>query len=253
MEYTVNELSRLAGISKRTLHYYDEIGILKPRRAPGSDYRLYGGQEIDRLQQILFYRQFDFSLSQIRELLESGEEGFAAVLGEQLQVLLDKRSQLDRLIATAQQTMRTLKGEITMTDNEKFEGFKQKLIDENEASYGKEIRKKYGNATVDAANRRVQGSTQAEMQKMEALTQELNEALKTAVQAKEAPSSEAGQRVAALHKQWLCFYWPAYSAQAHINIVDMYLADERFKKYYEAIAPGAAVFLKEAVTFFCDS
>ncbi len=142
MEYTVQKLGQLAKVSTRTLRYYDEIGILKPARINSSGYRIYGQAEVDRLQQILFYRELGVSLDRIKEIITDPSFDKAKALAEHRAQLLDKRRQLDLLIANVEKTIALTEGRATMTDKEKFEGFKQRLIDENEKKYGKEIREK---------------------------------------------------------------------------------------------------------------
>lgn len=99
MEYTVQKLGQIAGISTRTLRYYDEIGLLKPARINSSGYRIYGQAEVDRLQQILFYRELSLSLENIKEILNAPSFDGAAALREHREKLLDKKQQLDQLIA----------------------------------------------------------------------------------------------------------------------------------------------------------
>ena len=132
MEYTVQKLGRMAGVSTRTLRYYDEIGILKPARINSSGYRIYGKAEVDRLQQILFYRELGVSLESIMDILSSKSFDYADALREHREKLLAKREQLDLLIANVDKTLAAAEGRIVMSDKEKFEGFKQKLIEENE-------------------------------------------------------------------------------------------------------------------------
>ena len=142
MEYTVQKLGKMAGVSTRTLRYYDEIGILKPARINTSGYRIYGQKEVDRLQQILFYRELGVSLESIREIVTAPSFDGAKALREHREKLLEKREQLDSLIANVDKTIALTEGRSKMNDKEKFEGFKQKLIDENEEKYGDEIREK---------------------------------------------------------------------------------------------------------------
>jgi DNA-binding transcriptional MerR regulator len=130
--------------STRTLRYYDEIGILKPARINSSGYRIYGQKEVDRLQQIMFYRELGVSLENIKDIVTSPSFDGAAALKEHHEKLLEKRNQLDLLIANVEKTIALTEGRINMSDKEKFEGFKKNMIDENEKKYGKEIREKYG-------------------------------------------------------------------------------------------------------------
>lgn len=137
-----------------------------------------------------------------------------------------------------------------MTDSEKFEGFKQKLVAENEAEYGAEARGKYGDTAVDASNAKLMGLSPEQYGEMQKLSARINAALAAAVRAGEAPDGPEGRRIAELHKQWLCFTWPKYTPKAHLGLAEMYVADERFTAYYDAETPGCAAFLRDAVAAF---
>jgi DNA-binding transcriptional MerR regulator len=250
MEYTINKLAKMAGISTRTLRWYDECGLLKPKRINSNGYRIYGQEEIDRLQQILFYRELGVELSEITKILNADAfDGLIALKGH-LAALQNKREQIDRLITIVEKSICAWKGEIDMSDQEKFEGFKQKRIDENEMQYGKESRAKYGDAKVNASNDKLKRMTKEEYAQLEQLTEELNNTLKAACEQHD-PTSEVAQKAADLHRQWLSYYWPAYTKEAHIGITQMYVADERFTAYYEKIAPGSAALLRDAVAIYC--
>lgn len=251
MEYTINKLAKLAGVSTRTLRWYDECGLLKPRRISSNGYRVYGQSEIDRLQQIMFYRELGVELSEIGHILSSNNFDGLAALQSHYAALCSRREQIDVLIKNVENTIKSMKGEITMTDNEKFEGFKQKLVDDNEAKYGEEIRTKYGNDSVDRSNAKVKGMTKEQYAEIERLTQEVNETLKAAFEQGD-PTSELAQKACELHKRWLCYFWDGYSKEAHLGVTQMYVDDPRFTEYYDKIAPGCAVFLRDAVKFFCS-
>lgn len=249
MEYTVQKLGKLAGISTRTLRYYDEIGILKPARINSSGYRIYGQAEVDRLQQILFYRELGVSLNSIRDIVTAPSFDGANALREHREKLLEKRQQLDMLIANVEKTIAVTEGRIKMADNEKFEGFKQKIIDDNEKKYGEEIRKKYGNESIDKSNAKVKNMTQEQYAAVTDLEQQVKEALAHAF-ATGDPAGELAQRAADLHKQWLTFYWSEYSKEAHAGLAQMYVDDERFKAYYDKEQTGAAEFLRDAIRIY---
>src|SRR4051794_35787253 len=160
MEYTVQKLGSLAGVSTRTLRYYDEIGILKPARINSSGYRIYSQAEVDRLQQILFYRELDVSLESIKDIVTAPSFDGVTALRDHREKLLAKREQLDSLILNVDKTIALTEGRSVMSDKEKFEGFKQKLVEDNEKKYGKEIREEYGDETVNKSNQKVKGMTQ---------------------------------------------------------------------------------------------
>ena len=252
MEYTINKLAKMAGISTRTLRYYDECALLSPRRINSNGYRLYGQPEIDRLQQILFYRELGFGLSEIGQILSAVDFSPLTALRSHLTALQEKRDRISILIQNVEKSIQSMEGEIIMNNTEKFEGFKQCLIDNNERQYGGEIRERFGNDTIDRSNANLKGLTQEQYEAYERLTQELNETLKAAFTQSD-PASPLAQRACQLHKEWLCVFWPEgmYSKEAHLGLAQSYVDDERFKAYYDNIAPGLAMFLLDAVWIFC--
>jgi DNA-binding transcriptional MerR regulator len=120
MEYTVQQLARLADVSTRTLRYYDEIDLLKPARINSSGYRIYGQNEIDMLQQILFYRELGMGLEDIKAIIKAPSFDAAQALKEHRQKLLEKRAQLDVLIENVNNTIEQKEGRTTMSDKDKF-------------------------------------------------------------------------------------------------------------------------------------
>ena len=251
MEYTIQQLAQLSGVTRRTLRHYDQIGLLEPQRDAHSGYRMYGPMQVNRLQQILFYRALGFPLEQIRQTLDDPAFDTQKALEENLCRLHTQRNRLDSLIENAQRTLQAMKGENTMTDKEKFDGFKQNLVAENEAQYGTEIRQKYGEDTINASNAKLMNLTPAQYAQFEQVGQQLNDTLQDAAK-KGDPKSAQAKALAALHKQWLSFTWPNYSAQAHRGLIEMYVADERFRAYYDEICPGGAQFLHDAVCHWLD-
>jgi DNA-binding transcriptional MerR regulator len=249
MEYTVQKLGQLAGVSTRTLRYYDEIGILKPARINSSGYRIYGQKEVDRLQQILFYRELDVSLDRIKEIINSPSFDEVSALIEHREQLYDKRKRLDLLIANVEKTIALTEGRIIMSDKEKFEGFKQKMIDENEKTYGEEIRAKYGEETVNKSKEKFMNMTQEEYEEVTRLEKEVKDTLAEALKTGD-PASEIAQKAADLHKQWLTYYWSEYTKEAHAGLAQMYVHDERFKAYYDDKQPGSAEFLRDAIHIY---
>lgn len=247
MELSIHQLSKLAGVSTRTLRYYDEIGLLEPIRVGANGYRYYGAKEVELLQQILFFRERQVSLDKISEVLYGKDYNGLEVMGEHLADLRNQRKRLDRLIVTVKQTIADMKGEIIMSDTEKFAAFKDHMVEENEEKYGTEIRGKYGDKTVDESNRKMLKMSPEEYQQFQKLGEEIITSLRKAVQESIPPESEEGGRIALLHKKWLMCTWSKYSYEAHKGLTDMYVADERFKAYYDKDTAGCAGFLRDAV------
>jgi DNA-binding transcriptional MerR regulator len=249
MEYTVQKLAQMAGVSTRTLRYYDEIGILKPARINSSGYRIYGQAEVDRLQQILFYRELNVNLESIKKILNAPTFNRAAALREHREKLLKKREQLDELIVNVEKTIAHIEGRRMIMDQEKFEGFKQKLIEDNEAKYGEEIRAKYGDETVNKSNQKFQGMSQEQHDEVTRLATEVKETLHEAYKTGD-PAGELAQKAADLHRQWLCYYWDKYTKKAHAGLAQMYVDDPRFTAYYDEKQPGTAIFLRDAIHIY---
>ena len=246
MEYTVQKLGKMAGISTRTLRYYDEIGILKPLRINSSGYRIYGEREVDQLQQILFYRELGMPLHQIREAVTSPSFDRVRALREHRRMLLDRKEQLEQLITNVERTIASTEGREPMSDQEKFEGFKRKKIEENEEKYGEEIRLKYGDEAVEQSYATMAGMTQEQYEEAGRLAEEVKATLAAAMQ-KGDPAGELARNAADLHRQWLALHWGHYSREAHAGVAQMYVEDERFKAYYDADKPGTAEFLRDAI------
>ncbi|RDY25231.1 MerR family transcriptional regulator, partial [Romboutsia weinsteinii] len=231
MEYTSKKFAELSGVSVRTLRYYDEIGLLKPCRINSSGYRIYGEEEVDLLQQILIYRSMDMKLEDIQKLIYQPDFNIYSALEKHYNQLISRKNQLEQLILTVEKTLEHKKGEREMSNKEKFEAFKKNKLEENEAKYGNEIREKYGKDTVEASNKKWMNMNEEDINKMQEIEREMFESLSQVINSNDLDSEEA-QNVYEKHKVWLCFSWPVYSAEAHMGLAEMYVADERFAKYY---------------------
>ncbi len=247
MEYTIQELAQLSGVSTRTLRYYDEIGLLKPARTNEAGYRFYGQFEVDMLQQILFYRALDMKLATIQDIIQAPDFRPSEALKTHHAALLKRKVQLEKILQTVEKTIQSIEEERPMTNEEKFNGFKEKLIEDNEKQYGHEVRTKYGDEKVDASNAKLMNLTEEQFKAMQQLEQQLLDRLKEALEMGNT-KSDVAMEVAELHKRWLCFSWSQYSKEAHAGIAQMYLADERFTAYYdERVSKGATQFLHDAI------
>ncbi len=249
MEYTVKKLARIAGISPRTLRYYDEIGLLKPNRISSAGYRIYGQIEVDLLQQILFYRELGVSLDKIKDLLTDPNFDKVVALREHRRELYSRRKQLNQLIETVENTLAAAEGGNIMKDQDKFNGFKKQMVAENEERYGKEIRTKYGEKAVEQSNQKVLDMTPEQYDEVTRLSQEYMALLQQAFQIGD-PGGDLAQQAVDLHRQWLSYFWPNYSKEAHMGLAQMYVDDERFTAYYDAQQPGTAAFLRDAVRIY---
>lgn len=250
MEYSIQQLSRLSGVTTRTLRWYDEIGLLKPSRVAESGYRYYSGAEVDRLQDILYYRALGVELAQIKECLDNPSFDRLAALRSHLTALETEQRRLQALIRSVKDTIRAQERNEIMSDAQKFEAFKERVVAHNEQTYGAEIRAKYGDEQVDAAHTAIMGLTQAQYEEWSNLGQEIQNRLEDAVQAGLSPQSEQGRAITDLHRRWLTITGNRYDPAKHRGIAELYVADERFIAYYDRQVSGCARFLRDAVRYW---
>ncbi|WP_078553086.1 MerR family transcriptional regulator [Bacillus alkalicellulosilyticus] len=249
MKYTIQKLANLAGVSSRTLRYYDEIGLLKPASMTSSGYRMYGDHEVNQLQHILFYRELGVSLEDIKNILTDPSFDSLQALKEHRNKLVAKQEQLDQLLTNVEKTIAQHERRIPMSDNEKFEGFKEKWIEENERKYGKEIRTTYGDTQIDTSNAKIREMTAEQHARVQQLERDILSTLHEAV-ATGDPTSPLAQKTVELHREWLSYYWSSYTKEAHAGLAQLYVNDERFTEYYDREQPGATAFLRDAIVHY---
>ena len=253
MEYTIGELARMAGVSTRTLRHFETKGLLSPLKRGENGYREYGREQVERLQQVLLYRELGMPLDTIRATLDSPGFDREQALEAHLTELKAKRKQLDALVKNVTKTLEESRGESTMTDSEKFQGLRKQMVRENEKKYGDEARNRYGNEMFDASQERLGTMSQQQWEHQERLEQQIAECLKTSLDAGGDPAGEQAQKACELHAEWIRMFWPegTYNKKAQLGLAQMYVADERFKAYYDAIGDGAAELLSNALTVYC--
>lgn len=250
VEYSIKELSELVGVSARTLRYYDEIGLLKPSRVNDAGYRYYGQKEVETLQQILFYRERGFELKVIQKIIYDRDFDMLKAMEEHLLELEKQKANTEALIQTVKKTIRHMKGECKMSDKEKFQALKEKAIQDNEKNYGAEAREKYGDDQVNESNRKMLNLTEEQWEDYQNLEKEILERLETGVANGIAVDSEEAKAIVGFHKEWLSVTLKQYNAQIHKGIAAMYVADERFTKYYDRNVEGCAALLNDAVQYW---
>ena len=247
MEYTIQALSRLSGVTTRALRWYDKIGLLTPSGRTEGNYRLYGPAEVDRLQDILYYRALGVELAQVKRILDDPSYNRLAVLRSHLAALEAERERVQGLINSVKETILTQERDEIMIDEKKFEAFKRGALEEYRKTYEAESREQYGDVEVDAMLTRLQGVTQEQYAEWESLGKEILEKLSAAVTAGTDPAGEVGKELAALHQRWLTVTGNQYDVQRHRGLAELYVQDKRFTAYYDREVPGCARFLRDAV------
>jgi len=244
MAMRIREAADLAGISVRTLHYYDEIGLLSPQTDAASGYRLYSDQDLELLQQILFFRELGFPLKKIKEIVSDPSYDRLEALHLQRNMLLEKRRRLDRMIATIDKTIQHLKGEVEMTNREKFAGF-----DFSRNPYEEEARQRWGDPAVNASVQKLKGMSKEEQEK---LGEQMNAIFRKLAALRDG-SPESDEAQAAI-KEWfdVLNQMGNYSLEAFKGLGRMYVDDERFTRNIDQFGEGLAAFMSDAMAAFAD-
>lgn len=243
--YTVKELAQLAGITVRTLHHYDEIGLLKPTRVGENGYRYYGDEAVYRLQQILFYRFLDMPLEEIKRIMGRSDFDVENALSKHRASLEKQMRRIRRLIGTIDQTIELRKGHELMNPKKLFAGFSEA----EQEKYAGEAAQKWDPETVQASNRRWKSYSADEKKRILDEGNTLYSDL-AAIRSK-GPSSK---EVQAIVKRWhahLQHFWSPSDGQL-LGLADLYNEDPRFRANYEAFEPGLAEFMREAVKIYVD-
>ena len=249
----MGSLAKLAGVTVRALHHYEDEGLLHPERTASVLSPLRCGGCGAAGSRFCCCRSCGLSLGAIRDAFADDRFDFRAVLTDHLATLRARQKELETLMGTVEKTIASLEGRCTMTDKERFEGMKARAIAENEEHYGAEVRRRHGDAAMDAANERMAGMTEAEWNDAKALEAAILEQL---VQAKATgdPTGEAARELCAMHARWLQMHWGegTYSPAAHAALAEGYVADPRFTAYYDGSAgEGATAFLRDALVAWC--
>lgn len=238
----VKEVSDLTGVSVRTLHHYDQIGLLTPDTITDAGYRIYSDENLDRLQQILFFRELNFSLKQIKDIMDDPNFDRQEALIMQRQMLLDKMKQLEDKITTITKSIQHSKGEIVMTNNDKFKGF-----DFSHNPYEQEARERWGDEAVDKANEKAAQMTDFDKDRFNQIFIDLAEI-------RHLPA-DSEQAQAQIH-DWYVYLNSMghhYSLEAFKGLGEMYVADTRFTKNIDQFGEGLAQFMRDAMVVYAEN
>jgi DNA-binding transcriptional MerR regulator len=242
---TVKQLSKLAGVTPRTLHHYDQIGLLKPSRVGENGYRYYGEESILRLQQILFYRELGIPLDDIKKIMGRRDFDVLGALHSHKEALQKQAARLNRLITTVDNTINHLKGNNLMNEKELFEGFSE----EEQEKYALEAEQMYDPETVRESNRKWKAYSPA---KKEAILAEGKSIYMDMIAA--IPKGAASQEVQAIVERWrkhMDYFWTPKLDQL-LALANGYNDDPRFKANFDKMHPQLAEFFREAVRVYIE-
>ncbi|QHZ48574.1 MerR family transcriptional regulator [Bacillus sp. NSP9.1] len=246
MDMKVKEVAEMVGVSIRTLHHYDQIGLLTPKEITDSGYRLYSEENLEKLQQILFFKELDFSLKEIKRIINSPSFNRQEALILQRKMLIEKRNRVDKMIETIDKTIKHMMGEIQMTNEERFEG-----INFNHNQYEKEARKRWGDQPVNKINAKLERMTKDEHKGLSEKWDMIFN--KLALLRDQSPKSK---EVQVTIKEWYDFLnenFGKYSPDAIYGLGQLYINDERFTKNIDQYGHGLANFMSEAMKVYSDN
>jgi len=244
MAYTIKEIADLAGVTTRTLRFYDQIGLLSPAEVAGNGYRLYNHASLLRLQQIMFFRELDVPLKQIQAIMKQPDFDLKAALEAHRLSLQGRRRKIDTLLETLDQTIATLEGEWIMNEKEFFSGF-------DEAKYEEEARQRWGDSPQYKESTRKWASYTKEQK--EAIKQEMGGiTLRMVGSASSKPGDQDIQQAVGDYHAFLNNKFYTCDVEFLRNLADMWVEDTRFAVNYERIREGGAEFARDAVHIFCD-
>lgn len=244
MSWTVGELARLAGVTVRTLHHYDRIGLVQPSERTSAGYRSYDAPDLERLHQVLVYRELGFPLDEVATLLDDPDADPVAHLRRQHRLLRERLERTSALVAAVEKEMEARQMAIPLTPEERFEVFG----DQDPAQYGAEVEERWGDSEFLAESRRRTARygkedwlrINAEAADVE---QRLAAALRDGVPADSAPAMDLAEE----HRQHISRWFYGCSPEMHVALGQMYVEDARFTAHYDDIAPGLARYVHDAV------
>lgn len=251
--YTIKQLADMSGVSVRTLHYYDEIGLLKPSVTRENGYREYGDEEALKLQQILFFRELGFSLDKIREIMEKPDFDLKNALLTHRALLEEKVERMYLLIETVDKTIKKLEGENEMTNDDLYKGFDEK----KQKEYEKEIEDKYGQTEEGArviaqSKERVSKLGKDGMQKVQDELKKIHEEI--AANMDKGFDSPEVQAAIARHRAWLENFYDC-TDEIHLGLGKMYTEHPDFRENYKKFLhdENGAEFMYQAIKYYCEN
>lgn len=238
----INEVAKLTGVSSRTLQYYDEIGLLIPEKL-NNGYRDYSDENLDKLQKILFYRFLKFKLNDIKELLD-GDIDSLKILEQQRELILKEKEKFEIILYNIEKTIKTHKGEQTMTVEEKFNGFKKEDLNK----YEDQAIEKYGKETIEESKKRQSGKEDIVAEKFNSVFRSMAEYKQDGLNMEE---KEVQSKVEDLYN-----YMNKYAFDCSIEVFSYigkgYSQNPEFKNNIDKFGEGIAEYISKAIEIFCN-
>lgn len=251
MPYKIKEVADIVGVSVRTLHHYDQIGLLKPESLTTAGYRLYSDHDLENLQQILFFKELGFSLNEIREILENPAFDRKQALESHKKILLEKKKRLEGIIHLVEKTIYRIEGGINMDNKEMFDAFDMSEIEKQQRKYAEEVKEKYGNTDAyKESQKKTSGYTKKDWGDISIKSDEIYKRLASLMD-KDIDDPEV-QEVIGNWRQFITDNFYQCTLEIFRGLGDLYVSDERFTKNIDKYHAGLAEFMRKAIHYYCD-
>ncbi|AVP64524.1 MerR family transcriptional regulator [Clostridium botulinum] len=252
MHYKVKEVADMAGISVRMLHHYDKIGLLKPESINTAGYRLYSNKNLDRLQQILFFKELNFPLQEIKIILDSPNFNRKEALKTHRQLLLEKKIRLEKIIQSVDKTINCIEGGIKMDKKEVLGAFDMTKIEEHQKKYSKEVKEKYGNTSAyKESNEKTSKYTKEDWNN---IMKDWDKIYKKLVNLMDRdPGHKEVQEAVHDFRNHISKNFYSCTPEIFRGLGDLYVNDERFTSNIDKYKVGLSKFLREAINVYCDN
>lgn len=252
MSYTINKIAQMAGVTLRTLRYYDKIGLLAPTARSEAGYRLYSDEDVGRLQQILFFKELDFPLVRILQIMVSPGFDRKKALAAQIEWLEKRAERYEKLSEMAKQTLQNLEGSFKMENKEMFKAFDYDKMIEDQKQYEDEVKERWGSTdSYRISAERTSKYTKADWERINTESDENIKELISCFNEKLPYHDARMMSVCEKARGHMSRYFYPCSLEAYSNLGSMYVTDERFTANYDKFAPRLAAYYNEAIQHYC--
>jgi DNA-binding transcriptional MerR regulator len=251
MPYKVKEVADMVGVSVRTLHHYDEIGLLKPEFISETGYRFYVDKSLERLQQILFFKEIGFSLEKIKQILDNPGFDRKMAFESHKELLIKKKERLEQIIKTVEKTINSINRGKNMKKKEMFKGFDMNEIEKHKEKYAEEVKQRWGNTDAyKESERKTSKYTKEDWQRIKEKSENIYQ--KVIDNMDKGPSDPTVQEAVAELRQNITDNFYNCTPEIFRGLGDMYVNDPRFTTNIDKYHDGLAAFLREAMHIYCD-
>jgi DNA-binding transcriptional MerR regulator len=250
-DYTVGRVAELAGVTVRTLHHYDEIGLVIPSGRTAAGYRVYEPPDIERLARVLTYRNLGFSLERVAELLDDPTADHTTHLRRQRQLLVERGERLAGMLAAIDKELEAKAMGMQLTPEEQLEVFG---TDKVGGEWAEEAEQRWGETDAfRESQRRTASYTREDWERLKVESDDGLRGFADAMRAGVSAGGLEGRALAEQHREFLCRWFYDCGYELHRNLAEMYVADERFTATFDVVAPGLAAYVRDAIIANADA